>query len=89
MQSFKRFSLSCLSWTLVFHVLTGIMVEAGSAEEEEAIYGFWLCILPSLQWLIVVLGNSEFVEHYCNRVLRHHCHCNKQTIMNMQGEVQW
>lgn len=53
--------------------------------------GFWLCILPSLQCLIVVFNanNSEFFEHYCNRVLRHHCHCNKPTIINMQGEVQW
>lgn len=79
MQGFKRFSLSCLP--LVFHVLTGIMAEAVSSEEEEAICEFWLCILSSLQWLITVLNanNFEFVEHYCNRDFRHRCHCNKQT----------
>lgn len=72
-------------------VLAGMMVEAGSSEEEEAVCGFWLCTLPSLQWLIVVFSdnNSECLEHYCNRVLRHHYHCNKPTIIYMQGEVQW
>lgn len=36
------------------------------------------CVLSSLQWLIIVLNanNFEFVERYCNRDLRCHCHCN-------------
>lgn len=65
------------------------MAEALSSEEEEAVCGFFAlaksCIFSSLQRLIIVLNasNFEFVERYCNRDLRRHCHCNKEILISV------